>query len=49
MPEALLAKMLSTRKFNEGFATTEYLKATLLDQAWHTLKPDQIPDRRRGV
>ena len=43
MPEALLAKMLSTRKFNEGFATTEYLKATLLDQAWHTLKPDQIP------
>ncbi len=43
MPEALLAKMLSTRKFNEGFATTEYLKATLLDQAWHTLKPDQVP------
>jgi peptidyl-dipeptidase Dcp len=43
MPEALLKKMLSTRKFNEGFETTEYLKATLLDQAWHTLKPGQIP------
>jgi peptidyl-dipeptidase Dcp len=43
MPTALLDKMLATRKFNQGFATTEYLKATLLDQAWHTLKPDQVP------
>jgi len=43
MPAALLEKMLSTRKFNQGFATTEYLKATLLDQAWHTLRPDQVP------
>jgi peptidyl-dipeptidase Dcp len=43
MPVELLDKMLATRKFNQGFATTEYLKATLVDQAWHTLKPDQVP------
>ncbi len=43
MPDALLQKMLAAQKFNKGFETTEYLKATLLDQAWHTLKPDQVP------
>jgi peptidyl-dipeptidase Dcp len=43
MPTALLDKMLATRKFNQGFATTEYLKATLLDQAWHTLPAGQVP------
>ena len=43
MPEDLLKKMVSTRKFNQGYATTEYLKATLLDQEWHVLKPDQVP------
>jgi peptidyl-dipeptidase Dcp len=43
IPQALLDKMLSTQKFNQGFATTEYLKATLIDQAWHVLKADQVP------
>ena len=43
MPIDLLNKMLATRKFNQGFATTEYLKAVLEDQAWHTLKADQVP------
>jgi peptidyl-dipeptidase Dcp len=43
MPEALLNKVIETRKFNQGFATTEYLKATLLDWALHTLRPDQTP------
>jgi peptidyl-dipeptidase Dcp len=43
MPKELLDKMLATRKFNQGYATTEYLKAVLLDQAWHTLKADQVP------
>lgn len=49
MPTELLDKMLSTRKFNQGFATTEYLKATLLDQAWHTLRADQIPSSVPGL
>ena len=29
-----------SRTFNQGYATTEYLAAALLDMAWHTLPPD---------
>ena len=43
MPPALLDKVLAAEKFNQGFKTTEYLAATLLDQAWHQLKPQEIP------
>ena len=43
MPKALLDKVLATGTFNQGFATTEYLGAAMLDQRWHQLKPDQIP------
>ncbi|MEK8229152.1 M3 family metallopeptidase [Oerskovia sp. M15] len=35
--------MLASRLFNEGFGTTEYLAAALLDQAWHQLSPEQVP------
>lgn len=44
MPQALLDKVLATQKFNQGFATTEYLAASLLDQAWHQISPEQAPD-----
>jgi peptidyl-dipeptidase Dcp len=30
-------------KFNQGYATTEYLAACLLDQAWHQLKAAEVP------
>ena len=43
MPQTLLDKVLATRKFNEGFRTTEYLAAALLDQRWHQLAPEQVP------
>ena len=43
MPQALLDKMLQARKFNQGFMTTEYLSASLLDQAWHQLSPEEVP------
>lgn len=43
MPPELLDKMLAARKFNQGFATTEYLAAALLDQAWHQIKPAEAP------
>ncbi|MBX6383067.1 MAG: M3 family metallopeptidase [Microbispora sp.] len=36
MPRDLVDRMLETQKFNQGFATLEYLAATLLDWAWHT-------------
>ena len=39
MPAELLDAVLATRRFNQGFATTEYLAACLLDQAWHQLGP----------
>ncbi len=42
MPPELLQKMLDSQKFDQGFKTIEYLAATLLDQAWHQLKPDQV-------
>lgn len=43
MPSAWVDTMLASRQFNEGFATTEYLAAALLDQAWHRLGPDEVP------
>ena len=43
MPQEMLDKVLATRKFNQGYATTEYLAASLLDQAWHQLKPEEVP------
>ncbi len=43
MPTELLDKVLATQTFNEGFATTEYLEASLIDQAWHQLTPEQVP------
>ena len=44
MPQALLDKVLASQKFNQGFATTEYLGAAMLDQSYHQLPADQIPD-----
>ena len=43
MPADLLEKVLAMRRFNQGFATTEYLAASLLDQAWHQLTADEVP------
>lgn len=44
MPQALLDKVNAAEKFNQGFKTTEYLSASLLDQAWHQLNPPEIPN-----
>ncbi|MDN4056702.1 M3 family metallopeptidase [Massilia sp. YIM B02769] len=43
MPKELLDKVQASQQFNEGYRTTEYLAASLLDQAWHQLTPAQIP------
>ncbi|WP_430539664.1 peptidyl-dipeptidase Dcp [Luteimonas terrae] len=37
MPQELVDKIVTARTFNQGYATTEYLSAALLDLAWHTL------------
>jgi peptidyl-dipeptidase Dcp len=44
MPAELIEKVLAADKFNQGFATTEYLAASLLDQAWHQLKANEVPN-----
>ena len=43
MPKELLDKVLAAKKFNQGYMTTEYLAASLLDQRWHQLTPAQVP------
>ncbi|RAJ95722.1 peptidyl-dipeptidase Dcp [Larkinella arboricola] len=43
IPDALIDKINKSSLFNQGFATTEYLAASLLDMDYHTLKPDQTP------
>jgi len=43
IPQALLDKMIAAEKFNQGYKTTEYLSASLLDQAWHQLNPADVP------
>jgi peptidyl-dipeptidase Dcp len=43
MPRDLLDKVLSTQTFNQGFATTEYLAAAIIDQALHQLAPEEVP------
>lgn len=43
MPRAWVETLLASKQYNEGFATTEYLAAALLDQAWHQLAPQDVP------
>ncbi|HEY0788041.1 MAG TPA: M3 family metallopeptidase, partial [Thermoanaerobaculia bacterium] len=40
MPKELVEKIRKVKTFNQGFATTEYLAAALLDMAWHSLPAD---------
>ena len=37
MPADVVDKIRASSGFNEGFGTSEYLAAALLDQAWHTI------------
>ncbi|GAA0992829.1 M3 family metallopeptidase [Subtercola frigoramans] len=43
MPASLVAKLQASAGFNQGFATSEYLGAALLDQAWHGLRAGDAP------
>lgn len=40
MPQELVDKLEASHQFNEGFQTSEYLAAALLDQAWHSITAD---------
>ena len=41
IPEALVEKLKKSSLFNQGFETVEYLAASILDMAWHTLKSNE--------
>jgi peptidyl-dipeptidase Dcp len=42
LPAELVAKLEASQVYGEGFATTEYLAAALLDQAWHRLGTEDV-------
>lgn len=44
MPADLVQKLHESAAFNEGFSTSEYLAAALLDQAWHRVTADDEID-----
>ncbi|HEY5224549.1 MAG TPA: M3 family metallopeptidase [Microbacteriaceae bacterium] len=45
MPQALVDKLEASKAFNEGFKTSEYLAAAMLDQAWHRITAEtQVTD-----
>lgn len=41
LPASVVERLQAAEQFNKGFATTEYLAATLLDLAWHTLTVEE--------
>jgi peptidyl-dipeptidase Dcp len=43
LPAEVLARVIRAQKFNQGFATTSYVAAVALDQAWHQLPASQLP------
>lgn len=46
IPDTLIDKMNKANKFNQGFATVEYMAASFLDMAWHTLPAMNVEDVR---
>lgn len=38
MPAGLVEKIRDSKLFNQGFATVEYLAASILDMAWHEMR-----------
>ncbi|WP_418063378.1 M3 family metallopeptidase [Pimelobacter simplex] len=43
IPAEVVERLRAAETFNEGFATSEYLAAALIDLAWHELGPDEVP------
>ena len=44
IPETLIKKIQAAAQFGQGFATTEYMAASMLDLAWHTQTDATIQD-----
>jgi peptidyl-dipeptidase Dcp len=41
LPDDVIKRLEASGKFNQGYETSEYLAAALLDLAWHELGPDE--------
>jgi peptidyl-dipeptidase Dcp len=41
LPREVVERLAASETFNQGFATSEYLAASWLDQAWHSLPVDE--------
>lgn len=46
IPDDLIAKIQASGKFDQGFTTVEYMAASYLDMAWHTLKDTTTREAR---
>ncbi|MEM9618887.1 MAG: M3 family metallopeptidase [Pseudomonadota bacterium] len=44
IPGELIEKMRNASTFNQGFKTTEFIAASLLDLAWHRLTPEEAAE-----
>ncbi|WP_022880998.1 M3 family metallopeptidase [Gryllotalpicola ginsengisoli] len=44
IPQEIVDRIHASETFNEGFKTSEYLGAALLDQAWHVLSAEQADE-----
>ncbi|NAZ81165.1 M3 family peptidase [Kineococcus sp. R8] len=44
LPAAAVEGLLAARRYGQGFGTTEYLAAALLDTAWHRVAPGRFTD-----
>ncbi|MBK5250006.1 MAG: M3 family metallopeptidase [Actinomycetales bacterium] len=49
LPTETVEQLRASQQYGEGFATTEYLAAALLDQAWHQVGPDDVPSDPEAV
>jgi peptidyl-dipeptidase Dcp len=43
IPQELLDRVIEASQFNEGFRSTEYLAASILDMCYHTLTASELP------
>ncbi len=49
IPQDLLERVIEAGQFNEGFRTTEYLAASILDMCYHRLGADELPEAEQIV
>lgn len=46
IPDELIEKITASGKFNQGFATVEYMAASYLDMGYHTLKTTELQNAK---